>query len=104
MGRTQERPDPTSRIEGWLRAAREGDRDALGRALEAFRARLLDLARPDPKLRAKGNPSDLVQETFLAARQNFSDFRGATVAEFAAWLAAILRHRRLNFVRRFRDA
>jgi RNA polymerase sigma-70 factor (ECF subfamily) len=62
------------------------------RPLERFRHYLNLLARlqMDPRLRAKLDPSDAVQETLLVAYEKFAQFRGATNAELAAWLREIL--------------
>jgi RNA polymerase sigma-70 factor (ECF subfamily) len=50
---------------------------------------LADLQFP-PQLRRKVDPSDLVQETFVRACKNESQFRGNTDAEKIAWLRTIL--------------
>ncbi len=62
-------PDP----EKLLQLARRGDREALGQLLELYRNYLTLLARVaiDRQLRGKADPSDLVQETFLAAYRDF---------------------------------
>ena len=65
-------------LEAWIEAARHGDRDALGRALSSVRDYLLLVAneRLEPALKAKGNASDLVQETscsLSAALRSFGD-------------------------------
>src|SRR5260370_40490207 len=77
----------------WLRAARAGSADALGRALEACRGYLLQIARRElgPDLQAKCGASDLVQQTFLEANRDFSYFHGATENEWRARLRAAAR-------------
>ncbi len=86
--------------EGWLAAARAGSPDALGAALESCRAYLLLVAEKemDPRLKAKGGASDLVQQTFLEAQQAFPRFHGGSEAELLAWLRRLL----LNNVATFR--
>src|SRR5262245_63554352 len=66
-----------------LSAARSGSVDALGQMLEAHRAYLLHVANQElaSDLQAKGGGSDLVQETFLEAHQDFARFQGSTEDE-----------------------
>ncbi len=76
----------------WLNLARNGDRDALGRLLEFHRDYLVLLSRGQQyqQRQVAFGISDVVQETFLRAHANFSQFRGTTQREFAAWLRQIL--------------
>jgi RNA polymerase sigma-70 factor (ECF subfamily) len=87
-----------------LQAARNGEPDALGRALEACRAYLLLVAEKEmaPDLRAKGGASDLVQQTFLEAHSDFHQFRGDNRDELLAWLRALLANNLSNFHRHWR--
>jgi RNA polymerase sigma-70 factor (ECF subfamily) len=96
-------PEPDADL---LLAARGGSTDALGRALEACRAYLLLVAERelDPALRAKGGASDLVQQTFLEAHQDFDRFGGASADELRAWLRQMLLNNMANFARRYRRA
>ena len=89
-----------------LRLARQGAGDALGRLLETYRSYLALLARLqiDRRLRGKVDASDVVQETCMQAHRAFGQFRGATEAEFLAWLRQILSTRLANLVRRFAAA
>jgi RNA polymerase sigma-70 factor (ECF subfamily) len=89
----------------WLPVARAGSRDALGQALEACRAYLLQVANQElgPELRAKGGASDLVQQTFLEAQRDFPQFQGETETELLAWLRQALLHNLANFQRRYRE-
>ncbi|MFI5457729.1 MAG: sigma-70 family RNA polymerase sigma factor [Isosphaerales bacterium] len=79
-------------LETWIEAARGGDREALGQALASVRDYLLLVANEqlEPALKAKGNPSDLVQETFLRAQRGIEGFRGRTASEWRHWLRSIL--------------
>ncbi len=75
-----------------------------GLDLEGFRdyLRLLARARLDPRLAAKLDPSDLVQQTLLEAHKERAAFRGGTRAELAAWLRQILARNLANALRDFR--
>jgi RNA polymerase sigma-70 factor (ECF subfamily) len=88
----------------WLSAARNGSRDALGKALEACRRYLLRIAyqQVNPDLQAKGGASDLVQETFLDAQRIFDRFHGDSETELRAWLSQLLHYRVAKFRRHYR--
>ena len=60
--------------------------------LERFRPYLRVLARAnlDPRLRAKVDPSDVVQDAFVRAVRAADQYRGTTDAELAGWLRQIL--------------
>lgn len=49
-------------------------------------------AQLDRRLLRRVGPSDLVQETLLAAHRDFRTFRGRSEQEFLAWLRRILIH------------
>ena len=55
---------------------------------------------PD-QLKAKVDPSDLVQDTFLAAHGDFANFRGTTGQELIAWLKKIMQNRIAEAVRSY---
>src|SRR5689334_24673418 len=63
-----------------LRDARRGSLKALGQVLEGCRMYLLLVANEefDLDLKDKLGPSDVVQETFLDAQRDFSQFAGTT--------------------------
>src|SRR5262249_27519194 len=81
-------PDPVE----LLQAARAGDRPALGRLLELYRnyLRLLARLQVGRRLRGKADPSDLVQEAFLAAQRTFAQFRGSSDRELVDWRRQIM--------------
>lgn len=93
--------DLVRETERWLSAARAGDSDALGRALESCRNYLLLVAdkEMDARLRAKGGASDIVQQTFLEAQQAFARFSGDSEQELLAWLRRMLLNNVANFRR-----
>jgi RNA polymerase sigma-70 factor (ECF subfamily) len=86
-----------------IRLAREGQPDALSELLEVYRnyVRLLASTSLGRELRAKTDPSDLVQETFLKAHRNFHQFRGTTEQEWIAWIRQILVRTLANLRRSF---
>jgi RNA polymerase sigma-70 factor (ECF subfamily) len=63
-----------------------------GSDLEKFRSYLglLVRRRLDGRLQGKLDASGVVQQTLLEAHQGFSDFRGSSEGELAAWLMRIL--------------
>jgi RNA polymerase sigma-70 factor (ECF subfamily) len=74
------------------------------RELNQFRDYLGRLARAglDPRLQAKLDPSDLVQQTLLEAHRDLPAFHGSTPEELRAWLRRILAHNLANALRDFR--
>lgn len=86
-----------------LERAQQGDQEARGPLLEAYRNYLELLARIEigRRLQTKVDAGDVVQETFLEAHRNFGMFRGHEEGEFIAWLRGILAGRIANLVRHF---
>jgi RNA polymerase sigma-70 factor, ECF subfamily len=85
-------------VERWIAEARGGSRVALNRLLEAGSSYLIALAKRElcAALRPRLDPVDVVQNTLMKAWRNFHQFRGATEAEWCAWLRQILRHNLAN--------
>lgn len=87
-----------------LQEARGGCSVALGELLEECRAYLLLIANRqlDSDLRPKAAASDLVQDTIIAAHQDFERFAGCSQEELLAWVTTILNYRLQNNHRRYR--
>ena len=68
--------------------ALQGDREALGRLLEAQRACLHRLAERqlEGRIAARVDASDIIQQTFLEAYRSFPQFAGRGTRELVAWL------------------
>jgi RNA polymerase sigma-70 factor (ECF subfamily) len=86
-----------------LSLARAGDRAALGRLLERYRHYLSLLARLQVgrRLQGKVDAADIVQETFLEAHRDLTQFRGTTEPELVQWLRRILATTLANQIRRY---
>jgi RNA polymerase sigma-70 factor (ECF subfamily) len=84
-----------------IRRAREGDREALGELLDGHRDLLRALARQrlDPRIGARLDASDLVQQTCLSVHKRIAEFQGDDVAQFVAWLKDVHEHNVQNAVR-----
>jgi RNA polymerase sigma-70 factor (ECF subfamily) len=82
-------------------SARNGDLDSLGELIEPYRKYLKTLARLriSRSFEARVDASDLVQDAFLRAHQNFHQFRGSSEVELIAWLRKIFATGMLNAVR-----
>lgn len=74
-----------------------------GQSLDHYRSYLRLLARLqlDPRLQAKMDASDIVQQTLLQAYRARAGFRGTTEGERAAWLRQILANNLAHAVRDF---
>ena len=95
--------DPSS-VTTLLNAAREKVPGGVERLFGTCRNYLSIVARAQVEswLEAKFDASDLVQQTLLEAYRDFGAFRGATEAEWLAWLRQILTRNTANFHRHYR--
>ncbi|XZE32394.1 sigma-70 family RNA polymerase sigma factor [Pirellulaceae bacterium SH501] len=68
------------------------DLEAFGKALEMYRPLLRDLVRDldDPRLAAKIDISDLVQQTFQDAISGFDQLRAERTPQFFVWIRTLL--------------
>lgn len=107
LNRDSEAACPETSAASWdarVAAAREGDREALGEVLARLGAYLRRRAGDElgAELRVKVSPSDIVQETLLAAHRDFAQFRGTTRGELVAWVQRILQNCVQSAGRRYR--
>ena len=75
-------------LRGLLQQVREGHRPALDELLARHRGYLLDMVhlRMDQTMRARIDPSDVVQEAQLEAAQRIEDYLGREPMPFHLWL------------------
>jgi RNA polymerase sigma-70 factor (ECF subfamily) len=87
-----------------INKARLGDPEAAAELMETYRNYMLLLAQVqlDKSLQSKLDPSDLVQETYLAVYRDFPQFRGQSEPELAAWLRSIMANVCLKVVRAYK--
>jgi RNA polymerase sigma-70 factor (ECF subfamily) len=81
---TRAQPD----TEELLRRTRQGERDARCRLLQRHRGRLRRMValRLDPRLAARVDPSDVVQETLAEADRRLEEYARARPLPFYPWL------------------
>lgn len=81
-------------------------RASFEKAAETYRPHLIRVASNElgSDLKAKGDASDLVQETYLEAHRDLEAFSGSTEAEMHAWLRTILLNNLREFARRYRES
>jgi RNA polymerase sigma-70 factor (ECF subfamily) len=84
-----------------LEQARQGNREALGRLLEAQREVLHRLAERqlNGRIAVRVDASDIIQQTFLEAHRGFRQFAGQDERELTAWLLRILDHKVAGAIR-----
>jgi len=84
-----------------IRRCRQGEAAARDELFARYRHYLWLLAQGQigGRLRARCDPSDLVQQTLLEAFRDFAGFTGAHEVELLAWLRKILAHNLYNEAR-----
>ena len=89
-------------IEDLLERAGRRDGSAIGRLLQFHRQRLrrMVVARLDPRLAARIDPSDVVQEVLLDAQCRLPEYIRDRPVPFFVWLRDIARDRLVWFTRR----
>jgi RNA polymerase sigma-70 factor (ECF subfamily) len=98
--------DSGTPIADLISRARQGSVAALGQILDDCRPYLLLLANQEmpTDLQGKVSPSDLVQETFVRACQEYGGFRGQSEEELRGWLRRILLNKIADQTRQFCQA
>jgi RNA polymerase sigma-70 factor (ECF subfamily) len=86
-----------------IERCRNGDRAAREQLCERYHHYLWLLARAQlgRHLRAKCDPSDIVQQTLLEVHRDFGQFVGNHEGELLAWMRQVLAHNLYNETRRF---
>lgn len=81
----------TSETEHLLQRAENGDNDAVRQLLDQHRQRLRQMVavRLDPRLAARVDPSDVVQESLMAATQQLKQYLQQRPLPFYPWLRGI---------------
>jgi RNA polymerase sigma-70 factor (ECF subfamily) len=84
-----------------IRRAQAGDQDALGQLLAEHRDHLRQLAELglDPRVKARVDASDVVQQTCLSVFRQIAEFQGSEPAQFEAWLRQVHERNIQNAVR-----
>jgi RNA polymerase sigma-70 factor (ECF subfamily) len=85
-----------------LRRAADGHGESLGALLTRHEGRLRRMVafRLDPRLQGRVAAEDVLQEVYLAAAQNLSDYLGQPATPFFFWLRGIAAHKLLELHRR----
>lgn len=85
-----------------LSRAAQGDQQALGSLIDAYRDRLKRMvtARIDPRLAARIDPSDVVQEVQVEASLRLSDYIKQPDVSFLTWLRFLAKQRLVEIARR----
>lgn len=88
--------------ERWLGRLRRGDPDALAALLDYYRPKLRQMVklRMDPRLAARVDPSDVIQEVYLDAQRQVETYVRDGKVAFYVWLRGLAGQRLSNVHRR----
>jgi RNA polymerase sigma-70 factor, ECF subfamily len=94
---------PVQPVTELIRRCRQGEATAWDKLFQGYQQylHLLAATQLGRHLRAKCDPSDLVQQTLLEAHRDFGTFEGESETELLAWLRQILAHNLFNEARRY---
>jgi RNA polymerase sigma-70 factor (ECF subfamily) len=86
-----------------IHRCRQGEAAAREQLFDRYRhyLRMLAQAQLGKYLRAKCDPSDIVQQTLLEAHRDFRNFAGKHEGELLAWMRQILAHNLYNETRHY---
>jgi RNA polymerase sigma-70 factor, ECF subfamily len=95
-------PSPESNAEELIVLAAGGDQEAMGRLFDRHRARLKRMVavRLDPRIRARLDPSDVVQEVLMEAAERLPAYARNPPLPFYPWLRGIAWQRLVDLYRR----
>jgi RNA polymerase sigma-70 factor (ECF subfamily) len=100
------RQDRTERqsFSALMAKAQQGDREAVGELVDQCRNYLLLIANQemDRDFQGKLGPSDIVQESMIAAQDNFGRFAGTTQEQLLGWLRGFLLNGMRDATRRYK--
>lgn len=96
-------PVTTTHWPDLITAARNGCDDALGEIIHLTRDYLIAVAdqQLDGSLNAKFDASDIVQSSYLEAKQSINRFKGESEAEICKWLRKIVVHNLIDETRSY---
>jgi RNA polymerase sigma-70 factor (ECF subfamily) len=95
-------PEDSRETDRLLQRAAEGDREIWGALLTRHEARLRRVIafRLDPRLRGRIDPSDVMQEVYVAAARSLPDYLREPGLPFFLWLRGIAGNKLLELHRR----
>jgi RNA polymerase sigma-70 factor (ECF subfamily) len=94
--------DDSIQLERYISLVAEGDEAALAEVFSTFRPRLKKMValRLDPRLQARVDPSDVLQETFIDVARRATKYAGRSDYPFFLWLRQVTGQKLLEITRR----